>query len=306
MDHRFKNARAFNRKAKATVNAKTCIVLCLLLLSSTMILSLPNFIQTVSAVSYRDYNTFIESFKGFATSYPSLVSYEVVGKTVQGKNILMFKIGNPNGGRVLIDGAMHGGECFGSELLYFFAQWLLTSSDPLANQILKRNYILLIPALNVDGYRMWRKNANGVDLNRNFATDWQYAGSTDPSSSYYRGPAPLSESESKTLVQVFQKWKPSFYINLHKGAAPILYGSNYCNSAYNSVLYSKMVSLAKQRQVASYSFQPIWGKGYAMSDAAKAGITSFLLELTDSQAVELTEIKTKFLPKPSSKFTWPS
>ncbi|MEM2738677.1 MAG: M14 family zinc carboxypeptidase, partial [Candidatus Bathyarchaeia archaeon] len=139
-------------------------------------------------------------------------------------------------------------------------------------------------------------NANGVDLNRNFATGWQYAGSTDPTSEYYRGPAPLSEPESQTLVQVFKTWKPSFYINLHRGGS-ILYGSKYCNQTYYSVLHSKMVQLAKERQVPSYSFQSLWGNGYAMSDAAKAGITSFLLEIVDWQEVTLQQIETELLPK---------
>jgi predicted deacylase len=252
-------------------------------------------VQPVCA-AYRDYNTFIESFKNLQAAYPTLVSYEVVGKTVQNKDILIFKIGNPSGGRVLIDGAIHGCENLGSELLYFYTKWLLTSSDPLAKRILMKNYMLLIPALNVDGYGKWRKNANGVDLNRNFATNWQCAGSTDPSSSYYRGPAPLSEPESQTLVQIFKKWKPSFYMNLHRGGS-ILYGSKYFNSTYYSILHSKMKTLARERQVASYDFQTIWGAGYAMSDAAKAGITSFLLEIVGWQEITLQQIETELLPK---------
>jgi predicted deacylase len=250
----------------------------------------------VFAAKYRTYDTLIESFKSFATIYPSLVSYEVVGKTVQGKDILMFKIGNPYGGRVLIDGAIHGDENLGSELLYFFVKWLLTSSDPLAKRILMGNYLLLIPALNVDSYGKYRTNANGVDLNRNFATGWNSGGSTDPTSKYYRGPAPLSEPESQALVQVFKVWKPSFYINLHRGGS-VLYGSKYCNSTYYSMLYSRMVQMAKERQVAYYGFQSIWGYGFAISDAAKAGITSFLLELVDWQEITLEEIETKILPK---------
>jgi len=245
---------------------------------------------------YRDYNTFIESFKNLATTYPSLVSYETIGKTVQNKDIIMFKIGNPSGGRILIDGAMHAAENLGSELLYFYAKWLLTSNDPLAERILTRTYTLLIPALNVDKYGNARKNANGVDLNRNFATNWQYGGSSDPSSEYYRGPAPLSEPESQTLVQTFQTWKPAFYINLHRGGS-ILYGSKYCNSTYYPILHSKMVQLANERQAASYSFQTLYGAGYAMSDAAKAGITSFLLEIVDWQEITLQQIETELLPK---------
>jgi len=261
-----------------------------------LIISAISTTSYVTFASYRDYDTLIELFKDLVNAYPSLVSYEIVGKTVQNRDIIMFKIGNPNGGRILVDGAIHGAENLGSELLYFYANWLLTSGDPLANRIRTRNYMLLIPALNVDGYGKWRKNANGVDLNRNFATNWQYAGSTDPSSEYYRGPAPLSEPESQALVQVFQAWKPAFYINLHRGGS-ILYGSKYCNSTYYSLLRSKMIQLANERGVAYYSFQIISGNGFAMSDAAKAGITSFLLEIVDWQEITLEQIETELLPK---------
>ncbi|MEM2119191.1 MAG: M14 family zinc carboxypeptidase, partial [Candidatus Bathyarchaeia archaeon] len=245
---------------------------------------------------YRDYTTFIESFKDLAKAYPSLVSYEVVGKTVLNKDILMFRIGNPYGGKILIDGAMHAAENLGSEMLYFYAKWLLTSGDPLANRILARNCMLLIPALNVDKYGNARKNANGVDLNRNFATNWQYGGSSDPTSEYYRGPSPLSEPESKTIVNMFQAEKPRFYINLHRGGS-ILYGSTYCNSTYYSTLHTKIKQLASQRGVPSYGFQAISGAGFAMSDAAKAGITSFLLELIDWQEITLQQIENEIMPK---------
>jgi predicted deacylase len=270
-------------------------MLCLILLCLTIAICSPSLVQPAFA-AYRDYTTFIESFKSLQTAYPTLVSYEVVGNTVKGQSILMFKIGNPNGGKVLIDGAIHGNEHPGSELLYFFAKWLLTSSDPLAKRILTRNYVLLIPAVNVDNYGKARKNANGVDLNRNFATGWESSGSTNPSSEYYRGSAPLSEPESQTLVRVFKKWKPSFYINLHTGDS-ILYGSKYCNSEYYSDLYQKMVELANQRQVASYPFQSIYGKGYALSDAAQEGITSFLLELFNAGQVTYQEVQTTHLQK---------
>jgi hypothetical protein len=254
--------------------------------------------QTVSAAPLRDYATFMNAFKALANAYPELMTYETIGKTVQNRDIIMFKIGNPTGGRVLFDGALHGDENLGSELLYFYAKWLLTSSDPLAKRILARDYTLLIPVVNVDAYdRTTRVNANGVDLNRNFATNWQYGGSSDPNSKYYRGPSPLSEPESKAIVGVFQKYKPSFYVNLHRGGA-IFYISQYGNSTYYSIIFNKIATLAQQRGVAKYSHQYVSGAGYSISDAARAGITSFLLEVIDwDTPITLAEIETILLPK---------
>ena len=245
---------------------------------------------------YRDYYTFMDAFMSLTSAYPELVTYETIGKTVENRDIIMFKIGNPAGGRVLFDGALHGEENLGSEVLYFYAKWLLSSNDPIANRILTGAYTLLIPALNVDNYRNVRTNAHHVDLNRNFATNWEYAGSTNPSSWYYRGPAPLSEPESQALVSVFQTYEPHFYMNLHRGAT-LFYVSNYGNTTYYSLLFEKMEALSRERGVTPYPYSFIRGAGFAISDAARAGITSFLLELIDWETiVSFAEIETVVLP----------
>jgi hypothetical protein len=255
------------------------------------------FIPAAYPRYYRDYDTFMAAFKNFATQYPNLVTYETVGKTVENKDILMFKIGNPNGGRVLFDGTIHGTENLGGELLYCYANWLLTSNDPLAQNILARDYTLLIPILNIDGMIDYlRTNANGVDLNRNFATDWRY-GNSDPTSDTYRGPSPLSEPESQTLIRVFQNYKPEFYVNLHMWAGPYYAGSAYANRTYYQTLVSKITSLSQQRGVTMYRYSgEFGGAGYAIGDAAVAGITSFLIEL-GRDTPPLSEIETQFLPE---------
>jgi sarcosine oxidase delta subunit len=232
-----------------------------------------------------------------ANNYPSLVTYEAVGKTVLNEDIIMFRIGNPAGGRVLFDGGMHGPETIGGELLYLYAEWLLTSNDPLANRILKGDYTLLIPALNVDSYNRARKNANGVDLNRNFATNWEHSGSTDPSSDSYRGTGPLSEPESQRLVDVFQDYAPSFYVNLHMWDGPYYAGSVYGNKTYYSSIVSKISSLSGNRGVTPFPYYgELGGAGYAISDAARAGATSFLIELI-KQVIPFSEIETTTLPR---------
>ncbi|MBX5327641.1 hypothetical protein HM002_08015 [Candidatus Bathyarchaeota archaeon A05DMB-4] len=279
---------------RRTMKAKKAFPLIIFIILISPLFFVP---QPVYAGPLRDYATFINAFKALANAYPELMTYETIGKTVENRDIIMFKIGNPTGGKVLFDGAMHGSESLGSELLYFYAKWLLTSSDPLAKRILARDYTLLIPVVNVDSYdRYIRKNANGVDLNRNFATNWQYAGSSDPNSDYYRGPSPLSEPESKAIVGVFQKYKPSFYVNLHRGGV-IFYVNSYGNRTYYSIIFNKITSLAQERGVSTYPYQYISSAGYAISDATSAKITSFLLELYDWSTISLSQIETVLLPK---------
>jgi hypothetical protein len=257
--------------------------------SSFLVYSDPN--------TYRDYDTFIRAFKSLADSNPSLITYESVGKTVQNRDILMFKIGNPSGGRVLFDGAIHGEESLAGELLYAYAKWLVTSASSDAQGILSRTYTLIIPALDADEYNNVRTNAHHVDLNRNFATNWQYQGSSDPESWYYRGPAPLSEPESQALIRVFNTYRPEFYINMHRGGS-ILYLSRYGNSSLYTSILNKVSVLSAARGVKPYSYQTLSGAGFAMSDAARMGITSFLLEIIEwDVSPSLSDIANVLLPR---------
>lgn len=65
--------------------------------------------------------------------------------------------------------------------------------------------LIVIPVFNPEGFNAnTRTNGNGVDLNRNFPTDWDL-GDGDiltPGSSRYRGEAPLSEAESQAFVDL--------------------------------------------------------------------------------------------------------
>lgn len=61
---------------------------------------------------------------------------------------------------------------------------------------------LIIPAANPYGWNHnQRRNANNVDINRNFPDGWVLG---DPTRSTYGGPAPLSEPESGFIRTVFQ------------------------------------------------------------------------------------------------------
>lgn len=264
---------------------------------SIVLFSTLSSIPEVNAGPNRNYSTFMAAFKGLANAYPTLVTYETVGKTVENNDIIMFKIGNPAGGKVLFDGAIHGFESIGGELLYSYAQWLLTSDDPLAKQILAREYTLLIPAVNVDNYNIARANAHGVDLNRNFATGWQNSGSANATSENYHGPSPLSEPESQTMVKVFETFKPKFYVNLHSGGGAYYLGSTYGNKSYYASIVNNINSMSKARGVTPYPYYWTDGAGFAISDAARMGITSFLLELTVNSTIPLSTIKTTVLQR---------
>ena len=180
---------------------------------------------------YQDKTEMIDQWKALCDKYPLYASYEVVGKSLQGKDIFLFKVGNPNGGRVMFDGETHGNEDGGTELEYLFVRWLLESNDQVAIHILQSNYNLFIPIINMDS--TWRQNLrrqyvlvngttidvpHGVDLNRNAVTGFSTNGSGDPNNDYnYRGLYGGSEPETQAWRSAVAKYKPSIYLNTHIG-----------------------------------------------------------------------------------------
>jgi hypothetical protein len=223
-------------------------------------------------------------------NHKPLCSYQSAGKTVLGNDIWMFNIGQNPAVRILIDGAIHGMETYTSHTIYFLAEYILENNTPELESIKRRLQLCLIPILNYDNWThagdpAFRKNANGVDLNRNFVTGW-CGGSSDPSSEYYKGAYAASEPETKVMRQLFSSLKPKVYVNMHDfGGAQSTLGDfrfpNFMGTQYTSecnTLFDRYQSVSLSRGLS------VWGKtfssaaGLARDDAAVAGAIAILNE----------------------------
>jgi len=124
-------------------------------------------------------------------------------------------IGENGEGQVLIIGVVHGDEPQGKYLIdkYLISRW--EQSENIGGK-------LFIPCLNPDGLQQnTRRNANEVDINRNFPTkNWgqnlgDNATCDDERTSYYGGKSPASEIETRFVIDVIERYKPSLIITLH-------------------------------------------------------------------------------------------
>jgi predicted deacylase len=225
----------------------------------------------------------IALFDELASAHPFYCKKEIIGYSVLGKPIPMYRVGNPKGGKCLFDGAIHGGSDVSTIVLYHFLKWLLESGEPRAITLLQLHNILLIPIVNID--MCTRKNANGVDLNRNFPFDWENAGSPDPNSDYYRGPFPASEPETQAIIAILQKEQPEFYCNFHNWGGPWMASRNADSSQQrmNDLVASRYLALAQEMGVEPYSYtaQGLILAGSASCYSAYIGINSFVVELVD-------------------------
>ena len=110
---------------------------------------------------------------------------------------------------VLVLGAFHGDEPESAELCFRLLHDL--HHDETLGQGLRLG---VVPIVNPDGLRLkTRKNARGVDLNRNFeTTQWQ---ASSPEEAYHGGLIPFSEPESRCIAQLVNQSSPKLILTYH-------------------------------------------------------------------------------------------
>jgi protein MpaA len=139
---------------------------------------------------------------------PAPVRPLAIGRSVKGRLIHGWQVGDPGSRRrVLVVGCVHGNEPAGEAITH-----RLRSAQPPPGTSL-----LIVDAFNPDGCAAGtRQNAHGVDLNRNSPSHWQHL--DQPGGTYYSGPRPLSEPESRAIVRFVRRFRPSISIWYHQHA----------------------------------------------------------------------------------------
>lgn len=134
---------------------------------------------------------------------PTVLKTWTFGHSVKGWPLRAYRIGDPFSTNVaVLIATMHGNEPGPARIL----KNLLTG-PPVHGAA-----IWVITDLNPDGYLAGtRKNAHGVDLNRNFPIDWVRQTGT-----YSSGPGPGSEPETKALIALLRAVKPDSVISMHQ------------------------------------------------------------------------------------------
>lgn len=130
-----------------------------------------------------------------------------VGHSVQGRAIKAVVIGPRDAERnVLVVGSIHGNEPAGIAVVRALR----------ARNAAPGNVALwLIRSFNPDGLRVHtRQNARGVDLNRQAPFRWRQL----PFGTFYSGPRPLSEPESRAAIRLVNRIRPAVSIWYHQAA----------------------------------------------------------------------------------------
>jgi carboxypeptidase T len=161
-----------------------------------------------------------------------------VGQSAEGRPLWRFDLGtrDPSAPSILLTALIHGVELIGSLALFETMSALGRTSE-----LLSSTRVVVMPIVNPDALAAnmerlgrgriasQRRNARGVDLNRNFpqigrVKSWHpFSGSRFRWSPYHAGPHPLSEPETQAVAAVASQLRPTLSMGFHSFGNLLLY-----------------------------------------------------------------------------------
>ncbi|XP_040213266.1 carboxypeptidase O-like [Rana temporaria] len=247
-------------------------------------------VQTLlSSFDYTKYHSMQEIYKWIDQikhKYPHLVTLNYLGSTYEIRPIYYFKIGYPSDKKkkiIWMDCGIHAREWISVAFCQWFIRELLEqhNSNKVIHKALENIDFYIVPVLNIDGFvyswttdRLWRKSRSphdngtcfGVDLNRNFDSNWCTIGaSSNCSDITFCGTGPASEPEADAVQQLVSRLKSDIlcFLTMHSYGQLILLPYGYTKNA--SVNHEEKLSVG---ETAAAKLAQIHGKTYRVGSAS--------------------------------------
>jgi hypothetical protein len=175
------------------------------------------------------YHTYLQVYSvldSFAIDYLDICRLDTIGFSIQGRAIWAMRVtDNPDieepEPEIRLIGNMHGDEHIGTEVTLYFLRYLLANyaTNPQVQYLIENNEIWIIPTANPDGKAAnTRRNANNVDLNRDYGYFWDAWGGS---------PGPSSQIENQVMMQHLIENNISLEYNYHSIAQYVNYPWDY-------------------------------------------------------------------------------
>ncbi|MDD4539618.1 MAG: DUF2817 domain-containing protein, partial [Lentisphaeria bacterium] len=155
---------------------------------------------------------------------------DYIGQSTLGRDMLALRLGARAADtavpELLLTGAIHGDERPGAMLALRFAEYLLeahAAGDERVRSLLDKVAIWVVPMVNPDGVAaVTRKNANNMDLNRDFPD-----GIVIPGLGTYAAASPLYQAGRQLETRALMRWcasrRFSAALHMHTGARLVCY-----------------------------------------------------------------------------------
>lgn len=171
---------------------------------------------------YHSYTEMCLAFDSLAKDYPNITELDTIGYSVQHRAIIALKVTDNPGVEeaeptFIFDGDIHGNEIIAGEVVLAQAKKLCYDygSDTLITRLVDDCETWLVPMVNPDGVVLnQRRNANGVDLNRDWGYQWGATGSS---------PGPFSQVETKVRRNLYLDNRSINMVNFHSGTKLYIY-----------------------------------------------------------------------------------
>ncbi|KAM7357120.1 carboxypeptidase B [Cochliomyia hominivorax] len=220
------------------------------------------------------YSEILNYLNALAVRFPQYCRYESLGRSNEGRHLAALSISLNSRSRprrvAYIQSGTHGREWITPLTTLYFATELLNNIRAF-QRILNDVEIYVLPLVNPDGYeytfttdRFWRKNRHhypgrscvGVDINRNFANNWNYRGaSQNLCSEVFSGTFPASEPETSAIVRYleYNRHRIKLSIDVHSFGKYIFYPYGYSRNAHAPTRpFLHAVATRAANQIAKY------------------------------------------------------
>lgn len=217
--------------------------------------------------------------KKLEKAYGSILKVDIAGKSLDKRNLYYITLGNAKAKKtVYVETSVHAREYMNTKFMMKVIEDYCRGYDTKKykgkkySTIFNNVKLVIMPMVNPDGvtisqygpkkirnaklrenlykiaggvdFKIWKANARGIDINRNYAEGFDRGGAKTPGHKQYAGKTPISEPETKAQVSVVEKVKPDVVICYHQ-AGEVMYHLNHTklsNMLYSMTHYTHIIS----------------------------------------------------------------
>lgn len=242
---------------------------------------------------YQSYGSLGQTLAKIADEHSDIVTLEMIGESWERRPIQAVRISGAGGSvpKVLFVGGIHGNEKVGVYAVLRLIEKLALQyrTDPKVTGLVDHREAWLVPVVNPDGYaRSRRRNARGVDLNRNFETAFDRRSFLNKWRKwpFYAGPFPYSEPETQALWDLIQRIDFAAVLSFHSfgGIIGFPYGHSKRRASASAMLKAVAEEMRRKQPLEEYAVRQLswlYSQRGCLEDEVyeKRGTAAFLIEI---------------------------